>query len=89
MNEKYMFDPVSMSDNFYIFLVFSLNSKSISDTVGENIITTIKIRNNYGAIQSFKIFNLLILVAPFLVSVLCFFFDGSLSKVIALTPLRA
>ena len=73
MNEKYMFDPISMSDNFYTFLVFSLNSKSISDTVGENIIAAIKMRNNYGAIQSFKIFNLLCLVAPFLVSVLCIF----------------
>ena len=26
----------------------------IIDTVGENIIATIKIRNNYGAIQSLK-----------------------------------
>ena len=68
-------------------------------TVGENIIATTKIGNNYGAIQSFIFPNiaieildfsllllvklsLLILFAPFLVSVLCFFFDGSLSKVI-------
>ena len=70
-------------------------------TVGENIIATTKIRNNYGAIRSFKISNiaiaildfsllllvklsLIILFASFLVSVLCFFYDGFLSKVIAL-----
>ena len=48
-------------------------------TVGENIIATTKIRNNYGAIQSF-IFSILLLVklsllilfAFFLVSVLCY-----------------
>jgi hypothetical protein len=54
-----------------------------------NIIPTTKIRNNYGAIQSFIFsiyFSLLLLVklsfliffASFLVSVLCFFFDGFL-----------
>ena len=56
-------------------------------TVGENIIATTKIRNNYAAIQLFLVkLSLLILfaLAAFLVSVLCFFFDGSLSKVIAL-----
>ena len=56
------------------------------------IIATTKIRNNYGVIQSFKF---LFFMAPckvitlnplciLFVSVLCFFFDGSLSKVIAL-----
>ena len=61
-------------------------------TVGENIIATIKMRNNYGAIQFSNIaiaildfsLSLLILSASFLVSVICFFFDGPLSKVIAL-----
>jgi hypothetical protein len=62
-----------------------------NSTVGENIIATTKIRNNYGAIQSFNFsllplvqLSLLILFASFLVSVLFFFFDDSLSKVIAL-----
>ena len=70
------------------------------DKVCENIIATTKIRNNYDAIQSFKLpilrqqywtfllllvkLSLLILFASFLVSILCFFFDGSLSKDIAL-----
>ena len=60
-------------------------------TVGENIISTTKIRNNYDAIQSliFLYFSLLLLVklslfASHLVSVLCFFFDGLLSKTIAI-----
>jgi hypothetical protein len=61
-------------------------------TVGENIIATTKIRNNYGAIQSFKFLilrnsiycPLYSLLASFLVLDLCFFFDGFLSKVIAL-----
>ena len=60
------------------------------DTVGENVIATTKIQNNYVAIQSFisllplvKL-SLLIIFAYFLVSVLCFFFDGLYSKVIAL-----
>ena len=62
------------------------------DTVVKNIIATTKIRNNYVAIQSL-IFSLLLLVklslsirfaSSFLVSVLCFFFDDFLSKVIAL-----
>ena len=59
----------------------------IPGTPGENINATTKIRNNYGAIQSFKFtiaildFSLLLLVklslliifTSFLVSVLCFF----------------
>ena len=66
-------------------------------TVSENIIATSKIRNNYGAIQSLIFppildFSLLLLVklsllipfASFLVSFLCFFFDGFLSKIIAM-----
>ena len=75
------------------------NPKQKPFTVGENIIATTKIRNNYGVIQTFKFpiviaildFSLLLLVkssllilyTSFLVSVLCFFFDGFLSKVIA------
>ena len=64
--------------------------------VGENIIATTKIRNNYGAIQSFKFpilplvkLSLLILFASFFVSVLCLFSDGSLSKVIALPTMAS
>ena len=70
-------------------------------TVGENIIATTKLRNNYGAIQSFiyqycdsnfglssiapcKVITLNPLCILF-VSVICFFFDGSPSKVIALS----
>ena len=53
-------------------------------TVGENIIATTKIRNNYGAIQSF-IFPIL---HPFWQNVFGFFFDCHLSKVI-LVILRA
>ena len=66
------------------------------NAVGENIIATPKIQNNYGATQSFIIqyydSNIgLFFIAPCkvmtlnplcilfnLVSVLCFFFDGSL-----------
>ena len=65
-----------------------------SDTVRQNIIATIKIRNNYGAIQSFMLIGLFS-IAPCKVVTLnplcilfgisfCFFFDGSISKVIAL-----
>ena len=57
----------------------------------ENIIASTKIQNNYGAIQSlfFSLLllvklSLLILFASFLALVICFFFDGFLSKVIAL-----
>ena len=72
----------------------SFNLKSTL-TAGENIISTTKIRNNYGAIQSFIFrycdsniglffmflvkLSLLILFASFLVLVHCFFLDGSLS----------
>ena len=60
-------------------------------TVGKNIIATTKIRNDYGAIKSF--ISLLLLVklsllipfASFLVSDLCFFFDGFLYQVFALS----
>ena len=65
--------------------------------VGGNIIATTKIRNNYGAIQSIIfpilrqqywtfLYCSLLSYHPysFLVSVLCFFFDSPLSKVIAL-----
>ena len=64
---------------------------NINITVGENIIATTKILNNYGTIQSNFQYSdsnigissiapsLLILFASFLVSVFCFFFDGSLS----------
>ena len=68
------------------------------NTVGENIIATTKIRNNYGAIQSFifaiaiLVFSLLLLVklsllilfASILVSVSYLFSYVFLSKVIAL-----
>ena len=77
-------------------------SNRLISTVGENIIATTKIRNNYGAIKSLIFFkfaiaildfsllllvklSLLILFVSFLVSVNWFFFDGSLSKVIALS----
>ena len=58
-------------------------------TVGENIIATTKIRNNYGAIKFlFSIalvkLPLLILFASFFVSFLCFFFYGSLSLKLSL-----
>jgi hypothetical protein len=62
-----------------------------SSTVGENIIATTKIRNDYGVIQSLDFYlllivklSLLIIFGFFLLSVLCFFFDSSVSKVIAL-----
>ena len=82
--------PCFWNDNdwkIYNSLTFS------NSTVGENIIATTKIRNIYGAIQSLILnfsllllvkLSLLILFAAFLVLVLCFFFDGPLSKVIAL-----
>ena len=68
-------------------------------TVGENIIATTKIRNNYGAIIIIHFYNIVIAILRFslllpvklsllilFVSfvVLCFFFDGFLTKVIAL-----
>ena len=72
-------------------------------TIDKNIITTTKIRIYYGVIQSFIShiaiaildFSLLLLVklsllipfASFLVSVLCFFFDGSLSLQLSLFQL--
>ena len=44
-------------NTFFIKMNTRLNIESTLDfriiTVGENIIATIKIRNNYGAIQSF------------------------------------
>ena len=65
----------------------------LNDTVGVNIIATTKIQDNYGGIQSF-IFSIapckVITFNPFesfFVSVLCFFFDGSLSKLIDLLKL--
>ena len=77
---------VCLSFSLYLPVAISLHIS----TVGENIIATIKIRNNYCAIQSFKFpilplvnLSLLILFASFFVSVLCFFFDGSLLKAIA------
>ena len=68
---------------------------TIHSTAGENINATTKKRNNYVAIQSLifpldsslmllKKLSLLILFASVFVSVLSFFFYGSLSKVIAL-----
>ena len=65
---------------YIIKLVLNVGIKTFwyTCTVGENIIATTKIRNNHVKL------SLLILFASFLVSVFCFFFDGSLSKVIAL-----
>ena len=61
-------------------------------TVGENIVASTKIRNNCDSnigifsIPPFKL-SLLVLFASFFVSVLCFFFDDSLSLKLSLFQL--
>ena len=77
----------------YLFF-YAIQNFSSFCTVGDNIIATTKIRNNYGAliinfsniaiaILDFSLLllvklSLFILFASFLVQVNCFFFDGSL-----------
>ena len=75
---------LTLKKNIFLEIIYwplEPNSLKKIDTVGENSIATTKIRNNYVTIQSliFPILDFsLLLLASFLVSILCFFFDGSL-----------